>query len=288
MRKLKKANIQPKAFLHDIIQTKTKTNKKRLNNMKSKLEMRYDEYCIKANSNKLHLLSEIWHYDKTMTKSDGFFLYRQYDNSKTSILNLRTKIIEANDGEIVLKCPICELRDATELDHYIPRMLFPEFSIHSFNLIPTCHECNHIKSEKWCKDNKRLFFNAYYDTPTKEFLFNISVKKENKLLRINLTLKTYKEPKDDTRIALTTFEELNLMPYVKQKINEMFGRELNRIIIRKKRSKEEINVFLKKEKEIIEDIIADIADVNNWDRIVLQTIIDTPAVEEWIKEQCGT
>ncbi len=27
---------------------------------------------------------------------------------------------------------------------------------------------------------------------------------------------------------------------------------------------------------------------NKWDRIVLQAIIDTPVVEEWIKEQCGT
>lgn len=36
---------------------------------------------------------------------------------------------------------------------------------------------------------------------------------------------------------------------------------------------------------LIEDTFAD---VNNWDRIVLKTIIDTPAVEEWIKEQCGT
>lgn len=31
-----------------------------------------------------------------------------------------------------------------------------------------------------------------------------------------------------------------------------------------------------------------IADVNNWDRIVQLTIIDTPVVEEWIKEQCGS
>ena len=27
---------------------------------------------------------------------------------------------------------------------------------------------------------------------------------------------------------------------------------------------------------------------NKWDRIVLQAIIDTPVVEEWIKEQYGT
>jgi len=40
---------------------------------------------------------------------------------------------------------------------------------------------------------------------------------------------------------------------------------------------------------LIDDIIADnIVDVNNRNRILLQTITDTPVWEEWIKEQCGT
>lgn len=285
MRNLKKADLEPKAFLQDIIQTKKEANNKRLNKMKSDLEMRYDEYVKKADSNKLHLLSEKWHYDKNAKESDGYFLYHQYDNSKASMSDLRAKIIEANNGEVVLKCPICELRDATDLDHYVPRQLFPEYSIHSFNLIPTCHECNNIKSAKWCEQNKRLIFNAYYDTPTNEALFDVTVKKENKLLRMILSLKSFENPKEDTRIALATIENLDLMPYVNQKINEKFSKKLRELITRKKHSKKDVGVFLKEEREIMEDSITEIDDVNNWDRIVLQTIKDNPIVEEWLKEQ---
>ena len=285
MRNLKKADVEPKVFLQDIIKTKTKANNKRLNKMKSDLEMRYDEYVVMADSNILHQLSEKWHYDKDASKSDGYFLYHQYDNSKASISTLRARIIEANNGEIVLKCPICELRDATDLDHYIPRQLFPEFSVHAYNLIPTCHDCNTIKSVTWCESNKRLIFNAYYDTPTSEMLFDVTVNKENKLLRMNLSLKSFKTPSEDTRIALATIEKLNLMPYVNQKINEKLNRKLNRLIIRKKHSKKDIDVFLKEERDIMEDTIAEIDDVNNWDRIVLQTIKDNAIVEEWIREQ---
>lgn len=284
MRNLKKANVEPQFFLQGIIETKKK-NKTRLDKMKSDLVMRYDEYVVKANRNTLHLLVEKWHYDKNAKESDGYFLYHQYDNSKASMSNLRAKIIEANNGEIILKCPICELRDATDLDHYVPRQLFPEFSIHSFNLIPTCHDCNNIKSIKWCENNKRLIFNAYYDTPTNEFLFDVILKKENKLLRINLSLKSFDNPKEDTRIALATIEKLDLMPYVNQKINEKFSKKLRELITRKKHSKINIDVFLENERKIIEDTIAEIDDVNNWDRIVLQTIKDNAIVEEWLKEQ---
>lgn len=253
--------------------------------MRNELEKRYDEYCGKASTNTLHQLSEKWFYDDKQKGSDGYFLYHQYDNSKASMSDLRAKIIEANYGEIVLKCPICEFRDATELDHYVPRQLFPEFSVHSYNLIPTCHECNNNKSTAWCDSGKRVFFNAYYDTPTDELLFDISVLKENGILRLVIVLKNLTTPKESTRIAISTIKSLDLIPYINQKLNEKFSQKLKEIILRRKYWKGTDEEFLKVEKEILEETIREISDINNWERIVLSTIKDEQIVEDWLKER---
>lgn len=284
MRKIKKANILPVTLLDEVIQAKKK-DRKRFEKLRNDIEERFNDYSTKAYTNNLHLFTEKWHYDKNAKTSDGYFLYHQYDNSQVSMSKLRSKIIEANNGEIVLKCPICELRDATDLDHYIPRQLFPEFSIHSYNLILTCHKCNNDKSKKWLYGGKRLFFNAYYDTPTDELLFDVTVKQENNLLRMELDLKSFVHPKEETRLALSTINSLDLMPYVNQKINEKFDAELQKLIRRRKHSKVTDDEFLQTEKEILEDAIVEIDDVNNWDRIVYEAIKDEPIVENWLRTQ---
>lgn len=285
MRNLNKADIVPKDLLNSVILSKRGSNKTRMEAMRNDLEERYDEYCDKVDNNTLHLLSEKWHYDKDAIASDGYFLYHQYDNSKASMSDLRAKIIEANNGESVLKCPICELRDATELDHYVPRQLFPEFSVHSYNLIPTCHECNNNKSTAWCDSGKRVFFNAYYDMPTDELLFDISVLKENGILRLVIALKNLTTPKESTRIAISTIKSLDLIPYINQKLNEKFSQKLKETILRRKYWKGTDEEFLKVEKDILEETIREISDINNWERIVLSTIKDEQIVEDWLKER---
>ena len=37
--------------------------------------------------------------------------------------------------------------------------------------------------------------------------------------------------------------------------------------------------------ETLEDGIAEIEDVNNWNRIVMSTIKNSPVVEKWLREQ---
>lgn len=283
MKNLNKADIVPTELLDDVIQSKKGSNKTRMEALKEDLVERYNEYCDKVDKNELHQLTEKWHYDKSASKSDGYFLYHQYDNSKKSMSDLRNRIIEENNGEIVLKCPICELRDATDLDHYAPRQLFPDFSVHSYNLIPICHECNNKKSTIWCDCGKRLFFNAYYDTPTDESLFDVNVKNENGILRMLLYLKKFENPKEATRIALTTIIVLDLMPYVNQKINEKFNQKLKEIIAQRKHLKLSDDDFLQFINNVFDESISETPDVNNWDRIVMKAINENAIVGDWLR-----
>lgn len=286
MNRLNKADVKPSDFLTDVVKSKRKPNKERLEGLRPLIESRFDEYTDKADAGKLNQLEVQWNYAKDDKGSDAYFLYKQYDNSATLISHLRSKIIEANEGEIVLKCPICGLRDAKDLDHYIPRQLFPEYSINPYNLIPTCHDCNNDKSIMWCSnEGKRLIFNAYYDTPTNDFLFDVDVVREKDMLRIKLELKEFNNPSEPTRLAISTLKELNLIPYYNKCINEKFRQRVNEICKQRKHFKLSDEDFWEMEKETWQDLASDISDVNNLDRIVLVTMYDSPLIETWLKEQ---
>ena len=79
--------------------------------------------------------------------------------------NYHWEALKAANGGKVLMCPICGLKECSEMDHYVPRSLFHEFSSHISNLIPLCHDCNQGKHDFWLNDEgQRCFFNAFFDT----------------------------------------------------------------------------------------------------------------------------
>ena len=109
--------------------------------------------------------------------------------------------------------------------------------------------------------------------------------KENGILRLVIALKNLTTPKESTRIAISTIKSLDLIPYINQKLNEKFSQKLKETILRRKYWKGTDEEFLKVEKDILEETIREISDINNWERIVLSTIKDEQIVEDWLKER---
>lgn len=71
----------------------------------------------------------------------------------------------------------------------------------------------------------------------------------------------------------------------KKKLNEKFNKQLTELIRRRKHFPGSDEEFLLMEMETLEDGIAEIEDVNNWNRIVMSTIKNSPVVEKWLREQ---
>lgn len=44
------------------------------------------------------------------------------------------------------KCPLCAHREVMTLDHYLPKSLYPALAVNPVNLIPSCADCNKMKS----------------------------------------------------------------------------------------------------------------------------------------------
>lgn len=61
-------------------------------------------------------------------------------------------------------CPYCGDGRLEEVDHYVPKEEYPEFTLYPGNLIPLCNKCNKKKGAKFLDNtNKRQFINFYYD-----------------------------------------------------------------------------------------------------------------------------
>ncbi|MGH2308066.1 HNH endonuclease [Aliarcobacter sp. ERUVET-8] len=115
-------------------------------------------------------------------------LYSLYDSVSNNVENLKKEIKKATIANPKTKsgltCPYCGITRNIlhDLDHFMPRSKYPEFSILSNNLIYVCSECNQdfkkntflINSE----DPIRKFLNPYYDLIDEEELMicNISCK----------------------------------------------------------------------------------------------------------------
>lgn len=65
------------------------------------------------------------------------------------------------------KCPMCGISRVSAIDHYLPKSIYPEFSIYVFNLIPICPRCNELKTNLCQNNSPHEFFHSYLDDEPK-------------------------------------------------------------------------------------------------------------------------
>lgn len=62
-------------------------------------------------------------------------------------------------------CPYCSSPAITDLDHYLPRSKYKDFSIYAANLVPSCHPCNNVKRAFSPDENpEHHLIHPYYET----------------------------------------------------------------------------------------------------------------------------
>lgn len=61
------------------------------------------------------------------------------------------------------KCPYCGYGHARTLDHYLPKNGYPKFSVLPYNLVPSCRDCNTLKSTTSASTAENQTLHPYYD-----------------------------------------------------------------------------------------------------------------------------
>lgn len=140
-------------------------------------------------------------------------LYKLYDTNIQLKNNIKRHTISQTYIKKGLVCPYCGIKRnyTRDLDHYIPRESYPEFSIMTNNLIFSCSTCNQPpnKGIKFLDSNgKRMILNPYFDECLKEEILvcNLSSSGINLDIKfsINLQLK-----QDNPDIYITACHHLN-------------------------------------------------------------------------------
>jgi len=129
--------------------------------LKDQIKSQYDYY----DSNKNELFGMIPFSFNEDQKQE---LKSCYDSQSWYNKNLKSDIKKLDDG----KCPYCWIDKSRQVEHYLPRTEFPEYSVFINNLIPSCGECNNKKGATWRDDESRTILNVYYDKiPLEQFLY---------------------------------------------------------------------------------------------------------------------
>lgn len=97
--------------------------------------------------------------------------FERLGNKKINPSNLRQILIDA-----VPVCPYCDFGESAELDHVLPRSVWPEFLIHISNLVPICGKCNKNKLNRNFRTTGWSYRHPYFQPDLAEkFLFVESI-----------------------------------------------------------------------------------------------------------------
>ena len=101
----------------------------------------------------------------TWTNTEREDLLHCYETTAKALQQLKTLISESQPDGVREVCPYCGIGGPRQFDHYLPKEKFPEYSVHSYNLVPCCGVCNGKKADIWLQPNKtRTFINFYLDS----------------------------------------------------------------------------------------------------------------------------
>ena len=101
----------------------------------------------------------------------GDLQYKLYDTRKRSgdLGRMRKK-----PG--LKSCPVCGSPVTGDLDHYLARDVYPEFSIMRANLVPACRHCNSgVKGTTIHGGDPRRFIHPYFDTWAQQVLWYVQI-----------------------------------------------------------------------------------------------------------------
>ena len=73
------------------------------------------------------------------------------------------------------KCPLCSVRIADTLDHYLPKMKYPVYSVTPLNLVPACIQCNKGKLTDYPTSSEEQSLHPYYDDVENELWIKANV-----------------------------------------------------------------------------------------------------------------
>jgi hypothetical protein len=121
-----------------------------------------------------------------ITKGQRDALVDSYDSRTVAIKKRLAKMIESLPAADADLCPYCSLDTNPDLDHFLPKACFPEYSLHARNLVPICTVCNRKKSNAFKAKGAehRLFLHPSAEPSINSSILRADIAISGRLLRV--------------------------------------------------------------------------------------------------------
>ncbi|EAW30202.1 possible EA31 gene protein, phage lambda [marine gamma proteobacterium HTCC2143] len=165
VRILPKPKQSPKAvYLTCISKVKKPALKASLTSVADTIDTDATDYDDKAERALLYLIAESDDVDGVVTQEQMEKVYTgRMAAKKAPGREIYDKLKAAAPHGV---CPFCAQRSVKTLDHYLPKAEFPSLVVVPFNLIPSCSDCNKVKSSKVADSADKQILHPYYDDVT--------------------------------------------------------------------------------------------------------------------------
>lgn len=125
--------------IYDIIDEKYNPQKGELLKLKVVISQCYNDYVDIENSKRLKKIN--------FTDSEKNCLLSLYNSQTKTAQSVIKEIVDNLNPKHESKCLFCGIGEYEEIDHYLPKEHFPQYSILFKNLLPICGKCNKKKGE---------------------------------------------------------------------------------------------------------------------------------------------
>jgi hypothetical protein len=129
--------------------------------VRSDVERAANEYDQKANAAELHLIDTSNSVAGTVTRAEMIGLYDARMAKKSAAgraLYDQIKMLPRGD-----RCPFCDQRNVSTLDHLLPKTKYATLTVTPINLVGACMECNKKKLDRRPRRAEETFLHPYYD-----------------------------------------------------------------------------------------------------------------------------
>jgi hypothetical protein len=135
--------------------------RRRLIGVRHEIEVASADYETRAEAGELHLIRTNDTVGGSVTSTEMVNLYdRRMARKNGPARSIYNEIRMLPEGD---RCPFCDQRNVSTLDHILPKGHYPALAVAPLNLVGACMECNKLKLDV-CPDTARdTFLHPYFD-----------------------------------------------------------------------------------------------------------------------------
>ena len=244
-----------------------------IDTIRARVQRAYAQYDIAA-PDALHLL-----HRAAISKAARDALHSIFKKRLGEFRNLLDDLTVHFEGTGNSTCPYCNFGEQWEHDHYLPKSIFPEYTLYPKNLVPICKVCNGKKQARYELNGSRLFLHLFSELDGAQSLLRVSVQYSPRI-RVLYSINNPGLPTDQFAVLERHFQKLGLANRYARQASATISR-----LIKQFRTAESLSLGRRKLRLRLRRMAADSAvlcPANHWEVTLLEQLASSPDFTNYV------